>query len=99
MRFGWFKSLGLHSGDGNGFNLDYARHLVLPVMTLCVQIVASWSRFQRASMLDVLYADYVRTARAKGVPRRTVIIKHALRTRSSRSSRSWRSTSGRCSVG
>ena len=62
-----------------GFNLDYARHLVLPVATLCVQIVASWSRFQRASMLDVLGADYVRTARAKGVPRRKVIFKHALR--------------------
>ena len=79
VRFGWFKSLGLHSGDGNGIDLDYARHLVLPVATLCVQIVASWSRFQRASMLDVLNADYVRTARAKGVPQRTVIMKHALR--------------------
>ena len=61
--------------------IDYARHLVLPVATLCVQIVASWSRFQRASMLDVLNADYVRTARAKGVPQRTVIMKHALETR------------------
>jgi peptide/nickel transport system permease protein len=74
-----FKSLGLHSGDETGYGLDYARHLVLPVATLCVQIVASWSRFQRASMLDVLNADYVRTARAKGVPQRTVIMKHALR--------------------
>jgi peptide/nickel transport system permease protein len=53
--------------------------LALPVATLCVQIVASWSRYQRASMLDVLSADYVRTARAKGVPRRKVIFKHAMR--------------------
>jgi peptide/nickel transport system permease protein len=48
-------------------------------MTLTVQSIASWSRFERASMLDVLSADYVRTARAKGVPRRKVIFKHAFR--------------------
>jgi peptide/nickel transport system permease protein len=75
----WFLSVGLHTGDSTGYNWDYARHLVLPIATLCVQIVASWSRYQRASMLDALGADYVRTARAKGVPRRKVIFKHALR--------------------
>ena len=48
-------------------------------MALTVQIIASWSRFQRASMLDVLSADYMRTARAKGLPERTVIFKHGLR--------------------
>lgn len=79
VKFHLFYSLGLHTGDSSGLGLDYARHLVLPVATLCVQIVASWSRFERASMLDVLGADYVRTARAKGVPQRTVIMKHALR--------------------
>ena len=50
--------------------MDYFRHLVLPVLTLTVQIIGSWSRFQRAAMLDVLCSDYIRTARAKGVPRR-----------------------------
>ncbi len=79
VKFRVFYSLGLHSVGQEGFNLDYVRHLVLPVATLSVQIVASWSRFERASMLDVLGADYVRTARAKGVPQRTVIMKHALR--------------------
>jgi len=74
-----FYSLGLHSVGQSGFNLDYVRHLVLPVATLSVQIVASWSRYERSAMLDVLGADYVRTARAKGVPQRTVIMKHALR--------------------
>lgn len=74
-----FYFVGLHSGDGSGFNMDYARHLVLPVMTLTVQIIAEWSRFQRQSMLDVMSADYIRTARAKGVPRRQVIVKHGLR--------------------
>jgi peptide/nickel transport system permease protein len=44
-----------------------------------VQVVASWSRYQRSSMLDVLSADYIRTATAKGLPRRKVILKHALR--------------------
>jgi len=71
--------LGLHSAGKDGLNLDYARHLVLPVMTLTVQIIASWSRFQRSSMLDVLSSDYIRTARAKGVSRPKVILKHGLR--------------------
>jgi peptide/nickel transport system permease protein len=44
-----------------------------------VQIVASWTRFQRSSTLDVLSSDYIRTARAKGVPQRRVIFKHGLR--------------------
>ena len=74
-----FSFVGLHSGDTTGFNLDYLRHLALPVLTLTVQIIAGWSRFQRASMLDVMQSDYIRTARAKGVPRRTVIVKHGLR--------------------
>jgi peptide/nickel transport system permease protein len=74
-----FYSIGLHDTGRSGINLDYFRHLALPVATLTVQSIASWSRFERASMLDVLSADYVRTARAKGVPRRKVIFKHAFR--------------------
>src|ERR1700730_2703115 len=74
-----FYSVGLHKGGLSGITLDYARHLVLPVMTLTVQIVAGWGRYQRAAMLDVMSADYIRTARAKGVPRRKVIFKHGLR--------------------
>jgi peptide/nickel transport system permease protein len=69
--------VGLHSPSGGV--LDYVRHLVLPVLTLTVGIVAGWSRFQRASMLDVMSSSYVRTARAKGVPRRQVVLRHALR--------------------
>jgi peptide/nickel transport system permease protein len=75
----WLYFVGLHTADMKGFNVDYLRHLVLPVMTLTVQIIAEWSRFQRAAMLDVMSADYIRTARAKGVPRRKVIFKHGLR--------------------
>ncbi|QHC61199.1 ABC transporter permease [Rathayibacter sp. VKM Ac-2760] len=71
--------VGLHSPGQSGFDLDYLRHLVLPVATLTITLIASWSRFGRASMLDTLSSDYVRTARAKGVPKRQVIIRHALR--------------------
>jgi peptide/nickel transport system permease protein len=74
-----FYSIGLHSEGVSGLNLDYFRHLALPVFTLTATSVAAWSRFERASMLEVLHSDYVRTARAKGVPRRQVIFKHALR--------------------
>lgn len=73
-----FYSVGLHSVGDDSF-LNYARHLFLPVMTLSVQLVAGWSRYQRSSMLDVLSADYIRTARAKGLPRRKVVLKHGLR--------------------
>jgi peptide/nickel transport system permease protein len=79
LDFKLFYFVGLHSTGQSGINLDYLRHLVLPVMTLTVQIIASWSRYQRAAMLDVLGSDYVRTARAKGVPRRRVVFKHAFR--------------------
>lgn len=73
------RFVGLHSVGKSGFNWDYITHLILPVMTLSIQGIASWARFQRASTLDVLSSDYIRTARAKGVPRRRVIVRHALR--------------------
>jgi peptide/nickel transport system permease protein len=69
----------LHSEGVKGINLDYLRHIALPAFVLTATSVAQWSRFERASMLEVLHSDYVRTARAKGVPRRQVIFKHALR--------------------
>jgi peptide/nickel transport system permease protein len=74
-----FYTVGLHGPGMSGFNLDYLRHLFLPVLTLTVQSIAAWSRFQRTSMLDVMSSDYVRTARAKGVPRRGVVWRHGAR--------------------
>ncbi|AXK37028.1 ABC transporter permease [Streptomyces armeniacus] len=71
--------VGLHSPGQSGVNADYFRHLALPVLTLTVSLIASWSRFSRASMLDALGSDYVRTARAKGVPPRRIFFRHALR--------------------
>jgi peptide/nickel transport system permease protein len=58
---------------------DIARHLILPVITLVVVNIAGDSRFVRASMLEALGQDYVRTARAKGLPNRVVTFRHALR--------------------
>jgi peptide/nickel transport system permease protein len=59
---------------------DVAGHLVLPTIVLGLVGYASWSRFQRASMLEVLGSDYVRLARAKGLSPRRVLVRHALRT-------------------
>ncbi|WP_406074654.1 ABC transporter permease [Micromonospora sp. NBC_01638] len=59
---------------------DLAGHLVLPTITLVLINFAAWSRFQRSSMLDVLGSDYVKLATAKGLRRRTVLRKYALRT-------------------
>ena len=61
------------------WSVDHLQHLVLPVMTLAIVQVATWSRYLRASMLDALGSDYLRTARAKGLPARSVIGRHALR--------------------
>ena len=74
-----FYSIGLHKTGVSGFTLDYWRHIALPVAVVAFGGIASWSRFARSSMLETLNADYVRTARAKGVPRRQVIWKHAFR--------------------
>lgn len=59
--------------------LQLIRHLVLPVSALVIIQTAGYSRYIRTSMLEVLGQDYVRTARAKGLPERTTLYKHALR--------------------
>ena len=59
--------------------LDIAHHLVLPVLTLTSIFLALYSRLSRASMLEVLGSDYIRTARAKGLNPRQVLYKHALK--------------------
>jgi peptide/nickel transport system permease protein len=77
-----FYTSGLSSvNPGHGFQwlLDRAQHLALPVIALCVLSVAQYSRYMRASMLEVLNSDYVRTARAKGLLERQVVMKHAFR--------------------
>ena len=74
----WLPSAGLETiGDG-GF-LDRLRHLILPASLLAIANIASWGRFVRSSMLDVLNLDYIRTARAKGLGERVITYRHAFR--------------------
>ena len=79
----WFPVAGMCDVrfEGNRFEewLDIAHHLVLPALTLGLIYLAQYSRLSRASMLEVLQSDYVRTARAKGLAERKVVYKHALR--------------------
>ncbi len=66
---------------GDGF-VDYLRHLALPALSLGLVVIALVARMTRASVLEVLKEDYIRTARAKGMEESTVLIRHALRSAS-----------------
>lgn len=63
---------------GDGSVLDVARHLVLPVLVLTFVDVAIWSRYMRSATLDVINQDFVKTARAKGLTPRRVLMKHVV---------------------
>jgi peptide/nickel transport system permease protein len=73
-----FPEGGMHSNNSTGL-LDLAWHLVLPIIVLAVQGIAQYARYIRSSMLEVLSQDYIRTARAKGLADRRVVLRHALR--------------------
>ena len=80
----WFPVAGMRDvtiENGNIFihTVDVARHLVLPMVTLASIFVALYSRLSRASMIEVLGSDYVRTAKAKGLQTNQVVYKHALK--------------------
>lgn len=69
----------VHPKTGFAHVLDIIQHLILPSTTLALVFIAQYSRLARVNMIDALTADYVRTARAKGLPETIVIGKHALR--------------------
>lgn len=69
----------LESGDYWISTLDLLMHLVLPTIALTAISFAGYIRFSRGTMLEVLNQDYIRTARAKGLTERTVIMRHAFR--------------------
>lgn len=84
VKLGWFDLYGLTGRDYNqlsaaGQALDIVKHMVMPVVTLTVIQIGSLMRYTRTNMLEVLNADYIRTARTKGLPEHTVIYKHAFR--------------------
>jgi peptide/nickel transport system permease protein len=74
------RSIPITDDSFTGTLYDIAGHLILPTITLGLVGYAAWSRFTRASMLEVLNSDYVRLARSKGLRPRTVLVRHALRT-------------------
>jgi peptide/nickel transport system permease protein len=80
----WFPASDMQSVDYDFLSLvgklkDRASHLVLPAMSLALVLAAGIARYTRGSMLEVIRQDFVRTARAKGLSERTVVMKHALR--------------------
>ena len=84
VKLGWFDLFGLTGREHDmlstgGQILDYANHLVMPVVTLVVVSMGSLMRYTRTNMLEVLNADYIRAARAKGLSERKVIYHHAFR--------------------
>lgn len=84
VKLGWFDLYGLVGRDyaqldALGQFLDKANHLVLPITTLVIVSIGSLMRYTRTNMLEVLNADYIRTARAKGLSEKKVIYHHAFR--------------------
>jgi peptide/nickel transport system permease protein len=81
----WFGSpllptSGMYPPGHSGFDLILMlKYMILPIIVVSIQTVAAYSRYMRASLLEVLNSDYLRTARAKGISERTVLVKHALR--------------------
>lgn len=80
----WFPAVGMFSYALKDAPIlvrafDIARHMFLPLMTMTILSLAGMSRYQRAAMLEVLKEEYIKTARAKGLPEKVVIFKHALR--------------------
>ena len=84
VKLGWLDITGMQSRDYHtlsefGKFLDVAKHFIMPAITLTVVSIGSLMRYTRTNMLEVLNSDYIRTARAKGVPEKKVINHHAFR--------------------
>ena len=83
VKLGWLPSVGMHDplleGGWVVRWLDVMKHMILPLTTMTILGLAGLSRYQRAALLEVLNQDYIKVARAKGLPERVVIYKHALR--------------------
>ena len=73
---GWFPIFGSGPPGSESIHLKY---LILPTIAVAVQLVGSQTRFMRSGMLDVMSSDYIRTARAKGLAGRTVVLRHAMK--------------------
>jgi peptide/nickel transport system permease protein len=78
VKLGWLPSAGKNDPQGGGA-LDTLEHLALPAFTIAIGSIAGWSRYIRSSTLEAMGQDYVRTARAKGLRERAVVLRHVLR--------------------
>ncbi len=79
LKLRWLPGTGMASAVNGGGVLDILRHLVLPAVALAVIPLAVIARYTRSAMLEVSNQDYVRTARAKGLPERVVTVHHAFK--------------------
>jgi peptide/nickel transport system permease protein len=80
VQLGWLPPTGVYPPGQDGFDLwEMVKHMILPVTVVAIQIIAGYSRYMRAAVLDVKSADYLRTARAKGLRERRVLMKHTVR--------------------
>lgn len=79
VKLHWLPTQGAQTVGQPATPLDHIKHLILPVLTLTLIRTANWSRYLRSSMLEVLRQDYIRTAHAKGLSARSVLIRHAFR--------------------
>lgn len=78
LQLGWLPSGGMNTPGDGGF-VDTLKHLILPSLIISIQYIASTMRYTRSAMLEVLDQDYVRTARAKGLLERVILVRHALK--------------------
>lgn len=78
VKLGWLPVAGTETVGDTSFG-DHLKHLILPGLVLSFRYIAGWSRYLRSSLLGVIKADYIRTARAKGLPEKVVIGIHAVR--------------------
>ncbi|MCD6219484.1 ABC transporter permease [Candidatus Calescamantes bacterium] len=84
VKLGWLPISGLYSWEFSSLSLggkiiDLAKHLILPVFVASFGGLAGFSRYTRSNMLEVIQQDYIRTGRAKGLPERVVVYRHALK--------------------
>lgn len=77
LELGWLPAGNMYT-IGDGSVLDYLHHLILPSIVLALVNIAIWSRYMRTATLDVINQDFVKTARAKGVSERRVLMKHVV---------------------
>ncbi|MDP3342481.1 ABC transporter permease [Frigidibacter sp.] len=77
LRLGWLPAGNMYT-IGDGSVLNYLHHLILPSIVLSLVNVAVWSRYMRSATLDVINQDFVKTARAKGLTERRVLMKHVV---------------------